>query len=85
MQITIEIPQKRYAFFKALMRSLSFPKIVSISPEASEIPYTVAEFEAAILPSLREMKDMQAGKKPLLHAKEELLRIENELVKEGYE
>lgn len=31
MQIILEVPEKRYIFFKALMRSLSFPKIVSVT------------------------------------------------------
>ena len=57
----------------------------TVSAAETESPYTIAELESHLISSLREMRQMQAGKIPLRNAKSELQKIEEELVQEGYE
>lgn len=82
MQITLEIPEKRYAFFKALMRSLSFPKIVSVSVDTKESLISKSEFFEGLKESFEEVKLMKSGKLPKKSAKDMLEEIERELANE---
>lgn len=80
MQITLEIPQNRYAFFKALIRLLSFPKIVSVSNTAeSEVSLvSKAEFFADLKDSFQELRLYKQGKIELQDARTSLEEVERE-------
>ena len=85
MQILLEIPKNRYAFFKALVRMLSFPKIISVSEKAiqKETPLvSKEEFFAGLREAFEEVKQMEAGTLPQKSAREMLKEMERELANE---
>lgn len=78
MQITLEIPKNRYVFFKALLRLLSFPKIVSERAEASEPLISKEEFFEGLKESFEQMRLHQQGKIQLRSADDVLNELEKE-------
>ncbi len=77
MQILLEIPENRYAFFKALIRMLSFPKIIQVREAEQEVPLvSKAEFFAGLKESFEQMRLHQQGKIELRNADDVLAELE---------
>ncbi len=83
MQILVEIPQNHYAFFKALIRKLSFPKIIEINGVEQEATLvSKAEFFAGLRESFEQMRLIEAGKLPKVTVQEMIKEVERELANE---
>lgn len=69
MQITIEIPNNRYKFFKTFLRAISFAKVVSINESVQSDTEIIGE---SVSRSLREVKAHKSGKKTLRDIKDRI-------------
>ncbi len=84
MEITLKIPQKHYAFFEELMRTLSFPKIVEVKEGEDEEVALMSkeEFFAELKLSFEQAKLQEQGKLPEISAWQMIEKVERELANE---